>query len=157
MADTSKPRRRSGGRAGNVRRSATAAIEQMDWRIPVNTDKPTEPLDEAGVAAIHDGAMRILEEIGIEFLNDEALAIMKQAGCTVNGTNVRMGRDFVMEMLAKAPSQFTITPRNPKRELTIGGKHMVFLNVSSPPNYWDMELGRKVSGTREQCANLIKL
>lgn len=157
MADTSKPRRRSGGRAGNARRSATAAIEQMEWRVPVNTDKPTEPLDEAGVEAIHDGAMRILEEIGIEFLNDEALAIMKQAGCTVNGTNVRMGRDFVMEMVAKAPSQFTVTPRNPKRELTIGGKHMVFLNVSSPPNYWDMELGRKVSGTRAQCANLIRL
>jgi trimethylamine--corrinoid protein Co-methyltransferase len=32
----------------------------MPWRIPVNPDKPTEPLDEEGVAAIHRGAMRIL-------------------------------------------------------------------------------------------------
>ncbi len=157
MADTSKSRRRSGGRSGNARRTATAAIDQMPWRIPVNTDRPTEPLDGEGIKAIHDGAMRILEEIGIEFLNDEALAIMKQAGCTVNGTNVRMGRDFVMEMVAKAPSQFTVTPRNPDRTVTIGGKHMVFLNVSSPPNYWDMELGRKVTGTRENCSNLLKL
>jgi trimethylamine--corrinoid protein Co-methyltransferase len=45
----------------------------MPWRIPVNPDKPTEPLDEEGVAAIHRGAMRILSEIGIEFLNDEAV------------------------------------------------------------------------------------
>jgi len=157
MAERSKPRRRSGGRSGNARRSATAAIEQMPWRVPVNTDRPTEPLDGEGVEAIHDGAMRILEEIGIEFLNDEALAILKEAGCTVNGTNVRMGRDFVMEMVAKAPSQFTVTPRNPDRTVTIGGKHMVFLNVSSPPNYWDMELGRKVTGTRENCSNLLKL
>ena len=68
-----------------------------------------------------------------------------------------MGRDFVMEMVAKAPSAFTITPRNPDRKLTIGGNHINFGNVSSPPNYWDMEIGTKVSGTREMCQNLIKL
>ncbi len=75
----------------------------------------------------------------------------------MNGTNVRMGRDWVMEMVAKAPSQFTITPRNPDRELIIGGKYILFGNVSSPPNYFDMEIGKKVSGTREQCANLLRL
>ena len=69
MADTGKTRRRGGGRAGAANRRGTAAIEQMPWRIPVNTDRPTEPLGPEGVQAIHDGAMRILEDIGIEFLN----------------------------------------------------------------------------------------
>jgi len=32
----------------------------------------------------------------------------------------------------------------------------VFVNVSSPPNYWDLETG-KVPGTRAQCQNLLKL
>ena len=59
---------RSGGRAGNTRRDTGRAIEQMPWRIPVNTDRPTEPLNEDGVQAIHQGAMRILEELGVEFL-----------------------------------------------------------------------------------------
>ncbi len=157
MADDSIRRKRGGGRAGNATRRGTAAIDQMPWRIPVNTDAPTEPLDADGVAAIHDGAMRILEEIGIEFLNEEALVLFRQAGCTVSGTNVRMGRDWVMEMVAKAPSQFTLTPRNPDRQITVGGKHILFGNVSSPPNYWDMELGRKLPGTRQTCANLLKL
>ena len=156
MTDDPLRRKRSGGRSGNVRRSSPNVIEQMPWRVPVNTDRPTEPLSEEGVEAIHDGAMRILEEIGIEFLNDESLAILKDAGCKIDGTNVRMGRDFVMEMMARAPSQFDITPRNPDRKITIGGKHMVFVNVSSPPNYWDMEVG-KMPGTREHCANLLKL
>jgi trimethylamine--corrinoid protein Co-methyltransferase len=132
-------------------------IEQMPWRIPKNVDSPTEPLTEEGVQAIHTAAMQILEEIGIEFLNEEALAVLREAGCTINGTNVRMGRDFVMEMVDKAPSQFDITPRNADRKVTIGGKSMVFVNVSSPPNYWDLEIGKKVSGNREQCANLLKL
>ncbi len=150
-------RRRGGGRAGNAARRGTAVIEQMPWRLPVNIDRPTEPLSEDGVQAIHDGAMRILEEIGITFLNPEAVDILARAGCTVNGQNVRMGRDMVMEMVARAPRQWDITPRNPERRITMGGKHILFGNVSSPPNYWDMEIGRKVPGTREQCANLLKL
>ncbi len=149
-------RQRAGGRAGNRRRHGTAAIDQSPWRIPVNTDRPTEPLTEAGVLAIHDGAMRILEEIGIEFLNREATALLRQAGCTVDGTNIRMGRDFVTEMIGKAPPAFTITPRNPDRQITIGDGHMVFVNVSSPPSYWDLELG-KIPGTRARCRDLLKL
>ncbi len=149
-------KKRAGGRAGNARRSR-GAIELIPWAVPVNTDRPTEPLDEDGIAAIHDGAMRILEEIGIAFLNPEALAILKQAGCKTEGETVYMGRDFVMEMLGHAPSDFTLTPRNPDRAVTLGGRNLVFGAVASPPNYWDMELGRKVPGTREMCANLIRL
>ena len=157
MAEVATRRRRGGGRAGAANRRGTAVIEQMPWRIPVNTDRPTEPLSPEGVEAIHDGAMRILEEIGIEFLNEESLEIFRDAGCTVDGTNVRMGRDWVMEMVAKAPDDFTLTPRNPDRTLTVGKNHILFGNVSSPPNYFDLEIGKKVSGSREQCRNLLKL
>ncbi|MBM7069326.1 trimethylamine methyltransferase family protein [Actibacterium sp. 188UL27-1] len=149
-------RRRAGGRAGNARRNSADVIQQMPWDPPRNVDCPTEPLDGDGVAAIHDTAMRILEEIGIEFLNHEALDLFKSAGCTVTGTNVRMGRDWVMEMVAQAPAQFTLTPRNPARAVTVGERAMLFGNVSSPPNYWDRDVG-KVPGTRAQCADLLKL
>lgn len=157
MTEPSPKRRRAGGRAGGADRRGTAAVHQMPWRLPVNTDRPTEPLDGAGVQAIHDGAMRILEEIGIEFLNEESIELFKQAGCKVDGTNVKMGRDWVMEMLARAPATFTLTPRNPDRKLIVGGKHILFGNVSSPPNYYDLEIGKKVPGTRKQCQDLLKL
>jgi len=157
MVDTDTRKRRGGGRAGAAARRGKAVIEQMPWRLPVNTDRPTEPLPPEGVEAIHDGAMRILEEIGVAFYNEEALALFRQAGCKVDGEIVRMGRDWVMEMVAKAPREFTLTPRNPDRTLKIGGNVILFGNVSSPPNYWDMEIGRKVPGNREQCRNLLKL
>ncbi|MCE8534138.1 trimethylamine methyltransferase family protein [Ruegeria pomeroyi] len=157
MADTDTRKRRGGGRAGAAARRGKAVIEQMQWRLPVNTDRPTEPLPPEGVEAIHDGAMRILEEIGVAFYNEEALALFREAGCRVDGEIVRMGRDWVMEMVAKAPREFTLTPRNPDRTLRIGGNVILFGNVSSPPNYWDMEIGRKVPGNREQCRNLLKL
>ena len=156
MADGTERRRRSGGRSGNVRRTSKEAISQAPWIVPVNTDRPTEPLGPEGVEAIHNGAMRILEEIGIEFLNAEAIDLFKKIGAKVDGSNVKMDREWVMEMVAQAPSEFTITPRNPSREINIGGRNIVFGNVSSPPNYFDLETG-KVPGTREQCQRLLKL
>ncbi|MEM9010208.1 MAG: trimethylamine methyltransferase family protein [Pseudomonadota bacterium] len=149
--------RRSGGRAGNARRGARA-IAQMPWRIPSNPDRPTEPLDEEGVQAVHNGAMRILEEVGIDFLNEEAKEILRKAGCRVDpdGDTVRMDRDFVMEMVAKAPSEFTVTPRNPDHEIKIGGRNMVFVNVSSPPNIMDLDRGRR-PGDFEGFCDLLKL
>ncbi|MFC6687835.1 trimethylamine methyltransferase family protein [Jhaorihella thermophila] len=157
MARQSERRRRGGGRAGAAARRGTAVIEQMPWRLPVNIDRPVEPLTEEGVQAIHDAAMQILEKAGICFLNEEALGIFRDAGCSVDDDIVRMDRDFVMEMVGRAPDRFTITPRNPDHEIIVGGPYMLFGNVSSPPNYWDLEIGRKVPGTREACANLLKL
>ncbi|MEM6941134.1 MAG: trimethylamine methyltransferase family protein [Pseudomonadota bacterium] len=158
MSDVMTRRRnRGGGRAGAKLRRGTAVIEQMPWQPPVNIDRPVEPLTEEGVAAVHDGAMRILEEIGVEFLHPEACEILRKIGCEVTGENVRMRRDLVMEYLGLAPSQFQLVPRNEERTLTVGGKHLLFGNVSSPPNYWDMQIGKKVPGTREMCRNLLKL
>ncbi len=110
-----RTRRRGGGHAGHTRDTAAQAIRQMPWRIPLNPDRPTEPLPPEGVAAIHDAAMRVLEETGIDFLNAEARDILAGAGCRVDGDTVRMDRGFVMEQVAKAPARFDITPRNPER------------------------------------------
>jgi trimethylamine--corrinoid protein Co-methyltransferase len=160
MLDTDGPRkparRRAGGRAGHAGRSGTSPIAQMAWAPPQNTDAPTEPLGPDGVGAIHETAMRILEEIGIAILNEEAARILIEAGCRLTDGKVRMGRDFVMEMVGRAPRSFTITPRNPERRLTIGDGTMNFVNVSSPPNYWDLKTG-KVPGTRARCRDLLKL
>jgi len=152
-------RRRSGGRAGNAaRRGGVGGLPpQPPWRIIENTDPLVEPLTPEGVAAIHDGAMRILEEIGIEFLNEEAVAILARAGCRIRDTNVRMERAFVEEMVSRAPAEFTITPRNPDRAIRIGGRSLLFGNVSSPPAYWTWGLASKMPGTREACAQFLKL
>ena len=148
--------RRGGGRSGNARRGAALAINQMPWNPPVNIDCPTEPLSPEGVEKMHNAAMRVLEEIGIEFLNEEALDYLRKAGCTIEGQNVKMDRAWVMEMLAHAPSQFTLTPRNPEHAVTIGGKYMVFVNVSSPPNVMDLDRGRR-PGDMASFTDLIKL
>jgi trimethylamine--corrinoid protein Co-methyltransferase len=150
-------RKRGGGRSGNTRRGGLA-IAQLPWRIPEILDSPTEPLPPEGVAAIDNGAMRILEEIGIDFLHDEAKAHLKAAGADVDpvSNRVRFDRAMVREMVARAPSSFTITPRNPDRQVTVGGRSQLFVNVSSPPNCSDLDRGRR-AGTHESYRDLIKL
>ena len=150
--------RRSGRRSVSHRRDAPAAIDQLSWRIVTNTDRPTEPLSAEGVQAVHDAAMQVLEEIGIEFLNEEAKDVLRRAGCDVDpdSDNVRMDRAWVMEMVRQCPAQFDITPRNPERRITLGGPHMAFVNVSSPPNVMDLDRGRR-TGNFESFRDFLKL
>lgn len=165
MSDTAElggGRARGGRSARRGARTGQTAINQLPWKLPINPDRPTEPISQEGVEMIHDAAMRVLEEIGIDFLHADATRILVDAGCEKvadvanGGGRVRMGRKFVMEQLAKAPSEFTITPRNPDRTVTVGGKHMLFVNVSSPPNSSNLERGRRV-GCRSDYQDLIKL
>ncbi len=151
-------KRRSGGRGGNARRTTTQAIQQLPWRLHEVIDRPTEPLDEAGVAAIDRAALRILSEIGVHFLNEDAKAVLRTAGAEVDpdSDRVRFDPAMVRDYVAKAPSSFTMTPRNPERRVVIGGRHQVFGNVASPPNYSDLEGGRR-PGTRETFRDLVKL
>lgn len=158
-------RSRGGRAARRAERQAAAAggesgppIEQMPWRQLRYTDPATEPLDAEGVERIHDTAMRILEEIGIDFLHADARAALAEAGCSIegDGPTVRMDREFVMEQVAKAPSAFSITPRNPERRITWGEGQAAFGSVASPPNVSDLEHGRR-TGNREDFRKLLKL
>ncbi len=151
-------RRRGGGRSGNVRRTDKKAIAQAPWRLHELVDRPTEPLSEEGVHAVDGAAMRILSEIGIDFLHEGAKARLAEAGARVDpdSDRVRFDPDMVREYVAKAPSQFTLTPRNPERRVIIGGRHQVFGNVASPPNYSDLEGGRR-PGTLDTFRDLVKL
>ncbi|MEM9756520.1 MAG: trimethylamine methyltransferase family protein, partial [Pseudomonadota bacterium] len=149
-------RRRAGGRRGHADRAGQAAIDQTPWRVPRNTDPPTEPLGPEGVEAIHNGAMRILSEIGIVFLNAEAREVMAKAGAKLIDETVFFDPDMVMETIAQAPASFQIVPRNTARTLTVGDGHILFGNVSSPPNAWDMVRGKR-PGDFDSFVELIKL
>lgn len=136
----------------------SAAITQAPWGQLRYSDAPIEPLDDEGVERIHGAAMTILEEIGIDFLHEEARRLLAEAGCQVadDGPTVRMGRDFVMEMVARAPDAVTITPRNPERAITLGAGQVAFGTVASAPNVSDRDGGRR-TGNRADYQTLLKL
>jgi trimethylamine--corrinoid protein Co-methyltransferase len=92
-----------------------------------------EILDEASMAELERGWRRIVSELGIEFLHEEALDYLRNAGQEVDGQLVRFDPDWILDQVAKAPSEFELQARNPERTVHLGGNHMVFSAVYGCP------------------------
>jgi trimethylamine--corrinoid protein Co-methyltransferase len=100
--------------------------------------------------------MRILSEIGIEFLNDEAVGTSRRRVAPSRGRPSASIPPSSRRWWRARPSEFTLVPRNPERALPVGGRHMLFGNVSSPPNAWDLDRGKR-PGDFETYKEFIKL
>jgi len=149
----SKPARRRGRRRASA--GTAPAIRQISRRDLRNRFAPVEPLDAEQVEFIHEVSLDILETDGIEVLGDLALGMLRKAGADVSDEGlVRMDRSLVLENIAKAPSEFSVTPRNPEHTIRIGGNAINFGLVSGPPNVHDNVNGRR-AGNFEDYRKLI--
>ncbi|MDQ3859863.1 MAG: trimethylamine methyltransferase family protein [Actinomycetota bacterium] len=114
-----------------------------------------EILDDAALEELDRGWRRIVRDLGIEFLHDDAIAVLRDAGQEVEGQLVRFNPDWILEQVAKAPHEFELQARNPERNVTIGGKNMVFAAVYGPP--FVREGLERRDATYEDFQNLVKL
>ncbi|RDD61212.1 trimethylamine methyltransferase family protein [Ferruginivarius sediminum] len=145
-------RRRSAARRG------APGIKQLPWTRVRNPYAPVEVFTAEQLDKVHDASMRILEEIGIEFMSKQALSMLDKAGAEVDHASglVKFDRDMVLDLVAKAPSEVTLRPRNPEHSITLGGNHINFGLVAGPPNVQDRVNGRR-QGNYEDYATLLKL
>jgi trimethylamine--corrinoid protein Co-methyltransferase len=113
-------------------------------------------LAEEVAERIHATAMRILEEIGIEVRHPGVRSLLRDRGQLVEGERVRFDRGFVLEMVARAPTSFTLRGRGAGREVTIGTGRPVLAPTGGAPLASDLERGRR-EGTIEDHHRLVKL
>ena len=104
-----------------------------------------EVLNAEGEELIHDASMKILEEVGIEFRDDEAIEYWKDAGAEVNGYRVRIQREMLLDLVDKAPEEFTLHGRIPQRTVEVGGKNIVFAPTYGSPFVLDFDNRRRYS------------
>jgi trimethylamine--corrinoid protein Co-methyltransferase len=140
-------------RRNTPRRRGARGIKQLPWRLPRNPYRPIEVLSADQVEEIHDASLRVLEELGLEFMSPEALDVLARGGAEVDRGSgmVRFDRGLIADMVGKAPGQVTVTPRDPARRLTLGGKSIVFTSVGGPPNAHDCERGRRPGNFADYC------
>jgi trimethylamine---corrinoid protein Co-methyltransferase len=151
--------KRSNRRTSSRRRATGhSRIPQLPWgqfeyRLP-----PLENLSPDQLNTIHEASLGLLEDTGIEFMGAGARQAFRSAGLDVNEQTgqVFFDRGFVMECLAQAPPEFTLTPRNPSRSLRVGGRHGFATLVAGPPAVHDCERGRRTGNFEDYCT-LIKL
>ncbi len=114
-----------------------------------------EILSDEAIDTLDKGWRRIVSELGVEFLSEEALELFRKQGQQVDGQNVKLDPDFVMEQVAKAPREFDIQARNPERSVHIGGEHMVFSAVYGCP--FVREGIERRNASMNDFENLVKL
>ena len=141
-----------------ARRRSGGGIRQLPWRALVNPYRPIEVLSKEQLEAIHLASLWILEELGIEFMSAAALDLLARSGARVERASgvVRFDRGLIAELVAKAPAEVTLTPRNPARRITLGGNHVAFASVGGPPNVHDFERGRRAGNYADYC-DLLRL
>jgi len=99
----------------------------------VNEMPRYEILSEEAMETLDGGWRRIVSQLGVEFALPEAVDYFEKAGQKVDGAKVFLDPDFVLEQVAKAPSEFELQARNPDQTIHIGGDSMAFAGVSGPP------------------------
>ena len=131
--------RRSGRQARLNASNAQAAPAIVRRVMP-----PYAPIPAADVQKLEDHADWILSRIGIEFRDDPtALELLAGAGAQVDGTRVRFPGGLARQLCETAPSLFQLHARNPKKTLTIGGDHLVFMPGYGSPFVTDIKRGRR--------------
>jgi trimethylamine---corrinoid protein Co-methyltransferase len=159
QANGDAPGRREGStRAGRRSSRGGVGVHQLPWRSVSNPFRPLEVLTEDQIEAIHRASLRILAEIGMDFLHPEALSIFAAGGAMVEtGTQrVRFDPEWVEDQVSTVPASFTLHPRNPDHQLTVGANRINFGTVASAPNSSDNDRGRR-TGNFEDYLNLIRL
>ena len=121
----------------------------------VNRMPRYEILSEDAMDVLDRGWRRIVTELGVEFLLEESLEEFRKAGQKVEGNNVKLDPEFILEQVAKAPREFDIQARNPENTVHIGGDHMVFASVYGPPFVREGDTRR--DATMDDFENFVKL
>jgi len=148
--------RRRRGRERHAGSDRTQLPEQRPFVQPRLRYPPTEVVSSDELEAIHDGSLRILAEIGMNFLDEESRQLLAAAGASVDGERVRFDPAMVVEMIRTCPSTFRLHSWNPARTITVGGDHMAFGSVGSPPNIVGSD-GVRRPGDRAAFRDLLKL
>jgi trimethylamine--corrinoid protein Co-methyltransferase len=158
MTETpARPRRRSRRHRGGDD-SQPPPVDQPPFRLHRRRFEPTRVVSDDELEAIHQASLRVLADIGIDVLHPDARQRLLAAGCasSVDGDRVRFDPELVLELVGSAPSEFTLHARNPAHTVQLGGDHVVFSSVASPPNCSDAAGGRRV-GNEADFANLVRL
>ncbi len=140
------------------RRNEPSPLTQIPWRMIKNPMPPVERLGAEAIEKIHQASMHILEDIGLAFMDQEALDLWTRAGAKVDQAkqHVWLDRSMVLDLVAKAPSQFTWRSRNPEHNVTLGGNGITFVPHGGVAYAQDMDNGRR-PGTMADYTNFVKL
>jgi trimethylamine--corrinoid protein Co-methyltransferase len=145
-------------RAARRTRRSQSPFAAIPFRRLQNRFPPLEVITPDQVEQLHEASMHILENIGIVFMDAEALDLWERAGARVEHSSqlVRFDRGLILELVARAPAQFTWRARNPAHDLVVGGDFLMFAPNGGVIFAQDLDRGRR-PGMLEDYYNFLRL
>jgi len=118
------------------------------YELPIYTP---EDLDK-----VHQASLDILERAGISTNSKRLMEIMADNGQKVDFDKERIYFDpqYVEEMVALAPREFTLGARNPDNDLVIDGRFSYLSTDGCPAEFIDLETGERRYSTKEDLRQL---
>lgn len=99
-------------------------------------------LNENQLSAIHSATLEVLEKTGVAITHPKAIDLLKEAGCTVEGSRVRIPAELVEKAISTAPKKVILGNRDDSRQIVLEGAATYFGATIDCVNYLD-------PGTRE--------
>jgi trimethylamine--corrinoid protein Co-methyltransferase len=117
------------------------------------------PLKEQDVGRIHEASLTVLERTGIEVVESEAREIFRAAGARIDEENNRVfiPRAMVEDALVKARNEVVLYGRDPKHNLTLGGKRVHMGTGGAAVKVLDLETQQVRESTLADVAQIGRL
>lgn len=155
--DTERTERRAARRATRQERRQSP-LYRIPFRTIRNPMPPMQILGAEAIEKIHAASMRILEEVGLVMMDAETLALWENAGAQVEHKQqlVKLDRALLLELVSRAPAEFTWQARNPTHDVAIGGNAISFAPQGGVVYVSDSDYGRR-RGSLKDYENFLKI
>ena len=149
--------RRAGGRAArlNIRQSAVPEVNPCP---PGQVGGTYRPLNQAGIKAIYDTALRLLDDIGMAEVPEGFRQQALSKGARINALGrLAYPRALVEDIIAGAAKGFVFHGRDPRHDFEIGGERVHFGTGGAAVQTLDMATGRYRSSTLADLYDFTRL
>jgi trimethylamine--corrinoid protein Co-methyltransferase len=148
--------RRAGGRKSRV--AMRAAKPVINPCPPGQIGGAYRPLDEAGLRAIYDTALRLLAGLGMGEVPDRLAQDLQTVGAQDAGNGrLIFPRALVEEAIDKAAKSFPLHGRDPARSIEVGGQRVYFGTGGAAVQTLDMETGLYRASTLRDLHDFTRL
>lgn len=117
---------RAARRAARRQERSELPLAKMPYQPLRNPFPPMEIISGEELEKLHNASMHILETTGLDFTDAEALRLWEAVGAKVDHAkqHVWIERGLLLELIAKAPSQFIWRARNPEHNVIVGDNYI---------------------------------
>jgi trimethylamine--corrinoid protein Co-methyltransferase len=117
------------------------------------------PLGDDDIGKIHEGTVEVLSEVGFEVRSEEAFDLFREAGAEVDDEKmlVRVSEDLLMDLVGRAPKEFTLHGREERHDLHIGGKRVYMGTGGTALNILDADTEECRRAKLQDLIDIIRL